>query len=76
MMVKQMKNSETEEELLEAFRVFDSDGNGFIYAAELRRVLINLGEKVTDAEADDIIRRVDVSGKGRVRYEGRFESWF
>ena len=71
-MVKQMKNSETEEEILEAFRVFDSDGNGFICAAELRYMLKNLGEKVTDAEADDIIRRVDVNGKGRIRYDGEY----
>lgn len=69
MMVKHIKNSESEEEIIEAFRVFDSDGNGFIYAAELRYVLINLGEKLTDAEVDDIIRRADIKGDGRVSYQ-------
>ena len=31
-------------------QVFDKDGNGFISAAELRHVMTNLGEKLTDEE--------------------------
>jgi Ca2+-binding EF-hand superfamily protein len=30
--------------------VFDKDGNGFISAAELRHIMTNLGEKLTDEE--------------------------
>lgn len=37
------KDTDTEEELIEAFKVFDRDGNGFISAAELRHVMTNLG---------------------------------
>ena len=36
MMARKMKDTDTEEEIREAFRVFDKDGNGFISAAELR----------------------------------------
>eukprot|EP01083_Nonionella_stella_P039597 107676_1 len=36
--------------------VFDTDRNGFISAAELRHVMTNLGEKLTDEEVDDMIR--------------------
>ena len=36
------------------------DGNDFIGAAKLRYVAMNLGEKLTDEEADEIIREVDV----------------
>jgi len=43
-----MKDTDSEEELKEAFRVFDKDGNGFISAAELRHIMTNLGEKLTD----------------------------
>ena len=41
---------DTEEDIIEAFRVFDKDGNGTISAAELRHVMTNLGEKLTDEE--------------------------
>lgn len=40
------------DEIREAFKVFDKDGNGFISAAELRHVMTNLGEKLTDEEVD------------------------
>ena len=45
---RKMKDTDTEEELIEAFKVFDRDGNGLISAAELRHVMTNLGEKLTD----------------------------
>ena len=48
LMARKMKDTDTEEELIEAFKVFDRDGNGFISAAELRHVMTNLGEKLTD----------------------------
>ena len=36
------------EEIIEVYEVFDRDGNGFISAADLRHVMTNLGEKLTD----------------------------
>merc|ERR1712178_151444 len=50
------KDTDTEEELIEAFKVFERDGNGFISAAELRHVMSNLGEKLSDEEVDEMIR--------------------
>ena len=49
-----MQDTDTEEEIREAFKVFDKDGNGFISAAELRHVMTNLGEKLTDEEVDEV----------------------
>lgn len=68
-----MKDTDSEEEIREAFRVFDKDGNGFISAAELRHVMTNLGEKLTDEEVDEMIREADIDGDGQVNYEGSYQ---
>jgi len=53
---------------LEAFKVLDKDGNGFISAAELRHVMANLGEKLTDEEVDALILEADIHGDGQINY--------
>ena len=69
MMARKMKDTDSEEEIKEAFKVFDKDGNGFISSAELRHVMTNLGEKLTDEEVDEMIREADVDGDGQINYE-------
>jgi len=63
LMSRKMRDTDTEEELIEAFKIFDRDGNGFISAAELRHVMTNLGEKLTDEEIDEMIREADIDGE-------------
>ena len=41
----------------------------FVLAAQLRHVMTNLGEKLTDEEVDEKIREADVDGDGQVNYE-------
>ena len=69
LMARKMKETDTEEELMEAFRVFDRDGNGFISAQELRHVMTNLGEKLTNEEVDEMIKEADLDGDGAINYE-------
>ncbi|XP_072994298.1 calmodulin-1 [Typha latifolia] len=69
LMAKKVKETDAEEELKEAFKVFDKDQNGFISASELRNVMMNLGEKLTDEEIEQMIREADVDGDGQVNYE-------
>uniref|UniRef100_A0A2K6EEM5 EF-hand domain-containing protein n=1 Tax=Propithecus coquereli TaxID=379532 RepID=A0A2K6EEM5_PROCO len=47
MMTRKMKDTDSKEEIREAFHVFDKDGNGFISAGELHYVMTNVGEKLT-----------------------------
>ena len=70
MMAKENTDTNCSGEIERAFRMFDKDGNGFISAAELRHVMTNLGEKLTDEEVDEMIREADIDGDGQVNYEG------
>ncbi|GMI69960.1 calmodulin 8, calmodulin-like 8 [Hibiscus trionum] len=69
LMAKKMKETDAEEELKEAFKVFDNDQNGYISANELRHVMINLGEKLTDEEVEQMIKEADLDGDGQVNYD-------
>ncbi|XP_045176843.2 calmodulin-like [Mercenaria mercenaria] len=69
LMANKMNDTDTEKEMLDAFRVFDKDGNGQISAAELRLVMTNLGEKLTDEEVNEMIREADTDGDGQINYE-------
>ena len=41
-----------------------------ISSAELRHVMTNMGEKLTDEEVDEMIREADQDGSGMVNYLG------
>lgn len=70
MMSKQMSSRDTADEIREAFRVFDKDGNGFISVAELRHIMGNLGEKMPEEEVEEMIQEADIDGDGQVNYDG------
>ena len=69
MMPSQERDDNAEEEMLEAFRVFDTDGNGSITADELRQIFNNLGEKLTEEEIADMIEEADTDGDGEINYQ-------
>lgn len=53
-------------QIAETFRVFDVDGDGYITAHELYTVMNNMGEDVTESDANDMIRDADLDGDGRL----------
>lgn len=52
--------------------MFDKNNDGLISSSELRHVMTNLGEKLTQQEADDMLKEADMDGDGMVNYNGRF----
>jgi len=69
LMTKRIRETDTEAEMREAFAVFDRDGNGFITAEELRIVMTNLGEKLSESEVAEMIREADLDGDGQINYD-------
>merc|ERR1712020_755243 len=69
MMAQTIKYKDNEEEVREAFRVFDKEKTGFISAAELRHIMTNLGEKLSEEEADEMIKEADPDENGQINYE-------
>lgn len=55
------------DEFIKGFQVFDKAGNGFIGAGELRYVLTQLGEKMTDEEVDELLKGFPVTD-GQINY--------
>ncbi|MBN3295429.1 CABP1 protein, partial [Amia calva] len=57
-------------ELRDAFREFDSNGDGQISTAELREAMKKLlGQQLNPREIDEILRDVDLNGDGLVDFE-------
>ena len=67
LMASKMKDTNTEEELVEASKVFNNYGNDLISEVELHRVTRNVREQFTDEEVYETIRETDVDRDGQVR---------
>ena len=59
---------DSEEEIIECFKVFDQEGKGTMSVPELKNVMCSLGEKMTDEEVDDMVSDVKLDGDGRFNY--------
>ena len=60
--------AQLEAELKIAFKTFDKEGQGRIPTAELRRVVTSLGERLTEEEADQMVKQADPESSGFVDY--------
>ena len=68
-MANKMKDDDNEDELREAFRAFDRDGQGLISAVELKHVMTSLGEKLKDEEVDELFSEAGIESDGEINYE-------
>ena len=50
-------------EFKEAFTIFDNDGNGQISRSELRHVMMNMGEKLSEEECEFLVEEADIDGR-------------
>lgn len=58
-----------EERLVQSFKMFDRNNNGSIEIKELKWVLKNIGDKMTDKEIEDMFREADKNKDGKIQYK-------
>ena len=85
MMRKQAEQQDNSAELREAFKIFDRDGNGYIDAAELKKVIFFIsvlsqilitfkvvtlyGERLSLEEAEELLNEADMDGDGKLDFD-------
>ena len=69
MMTSRLAGSDTKEDIQKIFELFDDDKTGYISLQNLKRVAIELGENMDDAELFEMIERADTDKDGQISSE-------
>ena len=60
---------DTEEELLNAFKIFDKEGNGLINLDELKHIMLQVGKNLSESEIDEMLKEAGIDMDGFINYE-------
>lgn len=63
----------TFEDMVEAFKTYDKESNGIVSGAQIRQLLINMGDTLTEPEADTILAPHQ-DDKGDIVYQNLVKS--
>ena len=66
---KSHKQSDIEDDVINAFRVFDKNETGLITLNELKHIMTTTGDKLTEQEVNLMIREADVDSNNNINYE-------
>ena len=69
LMHSRLKKADIENELNEAFSVYDKNGSGIISIKEFRKIMNSLGDKICEEEINEIIQKVDAKNRGYINYK-------
>ncbi|XP_018564877.1 troponin C [Anoplophora glabripennis] len=64
-----LDDESTQQELKEAFRLYDREGNGYITTGTLKEILAALDDNLTSRDLDGIIAEIDTDGSGTVDFD-------
>ena len=71
-MVEEEDPEAMRQELREAFRLYDKEGNGYITTDVLKEIFKELDNTITEDDLDDMIDEIDEDGSGTVDFEEFF----
>ena len=66
---RKVEDPDTEEDLIEGFKLFDKDKNGKISPNELKSLLIDLLPNLSGEEAEEIVRDADTNNDGDIDFK-------
>ncbi|KAH9369723.1 hypothetical protein HPB48_007690 [Haemaphysalis longicornis] len=69
LMTKDVQAISAEEEIRQAFEVFDRNGDGLVSCTELRQAMTTLGHKLSLDLVEEMIREADKDGDGKINFE-------
>ena len=64
-----IKGIDEEKDIREAFQAFDREGDGTLFAVELRQILTNMGDRLTEDEVEEMLDEIDIDANGRIDYK-------
>jgi calmodulin len=66
---KKSNSADLEDDVINAFRVFDKNDKGTISVSELKNIMTTIGDKLTEDEINLMIREADINNDGNINYE-------
>lgn len=67
-MQTRVNTTDTYEDILRAFKVFDPSGSGYISNFQFRRAMTSYGEQFDDEQVDEMIREAGSDANGNINY--------
>ena len=72
LMRKKLNNEgggEMDEEMFEAFKTYDRQGRGYYDLQEMKEVMAEYGEKLSDREAMELFKLIDQNSDGKITFD-------
>jgi calmodulin len=69
------KNSMSTDDIINAFQIFDRNHDGTISINEFKHILMDLGQKLSEKEVEEIIQDIDFNEDGKINYREFVEFW-
>jgi calmodulin len=69
------KNSMSTDDIINAFQILDRNHDGTISINEFKHILMDLGQKLSEKEVEEIIQDIDFNEDGKLNYREFVEFW-